>query len=124
MRFVTTFALLCVSVGLGGAQCTASSICNKNVECQEEENDRDFSDDAAAVCAAEYQAGLNALNANEEEECHRLASAQLALDNCRLGLDCDDFVEADLGGKCDDQIDELEDAREDVDGNECSAQEN
>lgn len=104
--------------------CTASSICNKNAQCQEEENDRDFSDDAPAVCAAEYDARIASLRANEEEECLRLADAIIALDNCRLSLDCDDFLEADLGGKCDDQLDDLEDARDDVDGDECSAQEN
>jgi len=104
--------------------CTAQNFCNKSQECQEEENDRRFSDDAAAVCAVDYDTRINALLANEEKECHALADAIVALDNCRLGLDCDDFVEADLGGDCDDQLDDLEDAVRDVDGDECTAQEN
>jgi hypothetical protein len=116
-------AVAVFTLPLMGTQCTASNICNKNAECQEEENDRTFSDDAPAVCAVEYEANINALYANEEEECHRLADAILALDGCRLNLKCDDFVEQDLGGECDDERDNLDDARDDVDGFECSAQE-
>lgn len=115
------FAL--VTVPLMGTQCSARSICDKSLTCQEEENDRNFSDDAPAVCAAEYEAGINAFYANEEEECHRLADAIVALDNCKVGLKCDDFVEQDLGGECDDERDALDDARDDVDGFECTAQE-
>jgi hypothetical protein len=115
------FALL--TVPLMGTQCTASSICDKTAVCLKEENDRDFSDDAVAVCAVEYESRINALYANEEDECHRLADAILALDRCRIGLKCDDFVEADLGGECDDERDALDDARDDVDGLECTAQE-
>jgi hypothetical protein len=40
-----------------------------------------------------------------------------------MGLKCDDFVEADLGRECDDEREALDDARDDVDGFECSAQE-
>jgi hypothetical protein len=112
-----------LTVPLMGTQCTATSICDKSAVCQEEENDRSFSDDAVAVCAVEYETSINALYANEEDECHRLADAILALDRCKAGLKCDDFVEADLGGECDDERDELDDARDDVDGFECSAQE-
>jgi hypothetical protein len=122
-RLTLILATLVATLPLMGTQCTASSFCDKALNCQKEEHDRDFSDDAVAVCAVEYETGINALLANEEEECQRLAQAQIALDNCRIGLKCDDFVEADLGGECDDQLDELEDARDDVDDNECSAQE-
>ncbi|MDP2346057.1 MAG: hypothetical protein Q8O67_34285 [Deltaproteobacteria bacterium] len=105
-----------------GASCTASSFCNKRAQCLEEEENIDLEDDSTRVCVAEYEGALNALFANEEEDCHTLANAQLALDNCRSGLDCDDFLESDLGGKCDDQLDDLEDAFEDISGFQCSAQ--
>jgi hypothetical protein len=128
MRSPTLRPLLAVAVAaltlpLMGTQCTARSICDKSLQCQEEENDRSFSDDAPAVCAVEYEANISALYANEEEECHRLADAIQALDGCRLNLKCDDFVEQDLGGECDDERDAVDDARDDVDGIECSAQE-
>jgi hypothetical protein len=105
-----------------GASCTANSICSKRAQCLDEESDIDLEDDSTRVCIAEYEASLNALNANEEDDCHVLASAQIALDNCRAGLDCDDFLEDDLGGKCDDQLDDLQDAFEDISGLECTAQ--
>jgi hypothetical protein len=126
MRHQSTLLAVVVTLltlPLMGTQCTATSICDKNAICQLEENDREFSDDAVAVCAVEYETRINALYANEEDECHRLADAILALDRCRAGLKCDDFVEADLGGECDDQREALEDALDDVDGFECSAQE-
>ena len=115
------------SLSLMGASCTARSICTKTQECEEQENDRSFSDDAAAVCEVEYNARINALNANEEDECHALADAIEALDRCRVGLKCDDFVEADLGGECDDESKALSDAFDNVSvgfSGECSAQEN
>ncbi len=123
-RLPFVLATLLAASALMGTQCTASNICNKQLTCLEEEFDRDFSDDAPAVCAAEYEARINALLANEEEECHRFAEALIALDNCRIGLKCDDFVEDDLGGECDDQIEDLEDAVDDINGDECTAQEN
>jgi hypothetical protein len=108
---------------LMGTVCTARGICDKRAQCEDEENDRQLEPDSIAVCAAEYETSINKLYANEEDECHRLAEAIVALDNCKMGLKCDDFVEGDLGGECDDQLDALEDAFDDVDGNECTAQE-
>lgn len=116
-------AVAILALPLMGTQCTARSICDKSLQCQEEKNDRSFSDDAAGVCAVEYETRINALYANEEEDCHRLADAILALDNCRVGLTCDDFVEQDPGGECEAQDDALDDALGDVRGVECSAQE-
>jgi len=121
MRITTgLFALLAV---VNAAGCTAQNLCNRIAECREEE-DFDVSDDAPAVCVAEYNAGIDALNANEEEECHALATAQLNLDACKAGLSCDDLFEADLGKECDDELEAYDDARDDVDGNECTPQEN
>ena len=105
-----------------GSSCTANSICSKRAQCLSEEADIDLEDDSTRVCVVEYQAGLDALFANEEDDCHTFANAQVALDNCRSGLDCDDFLEDDLGGKCDDQLDDLQDAFDDISGLECSAQ--
>ena len=120
MRITTgLFALLVVSA----AGCTAQNLCNRIAECSEEE-DIDVSDDAPAVCVAEYNGALDALNANDEEECRALASAQLTLDACKTGLSCDDLFEADLGKECDEELDDYEDAREKVDGDECTPQEN
>lgn len=95
--------------------CVAYSLCAKRQECNDS-----LEDDSYAVCVEDYNAGINALNANKEEECHALASAQLAYDACRAALDCDDFEEGDLGGKCDDELDDYQDALQDAD-NECTS---
>ena len=110
-RSLSAVLAIVAALPLMGAGCTAQNICAKLLECQESENDRTFSDDAAAVCAVDYDTRINALYANEEDE-------------CKVGLKCDDFVEGDLGGECDDEVDDLDDAARDVDGDECSAQEN
>ncbi len=107
---------------VGGACSTAEQFCGKRTQCLSEEQDIELEADSTRVCVAEYEGNLAALNANEEDDCHTLAAAELALDNCRSWLDCDDFLEADLGGKCDDQLDDLQDAFDDISGLECSAQ--
>jgi hypothetical protein len=119
----TAMAFVALSVPLMATQCTANNVCEKRVACEEDENDVNYSSDAAAVCSADYQASIAALEANEEEECDRLARAIVALDNCRVGLSCSDFLAPDLDGECDDQRDELDDAQDEVDGFECTAQE-
>jgi len=120
---ILLLVVLTVVVAQLSTGCTARGICEKRAQCESEENDRELEPDSTAVCAVEYDTAINKLYANAEEECHRLADAIIALDNCKIGLKCDDFVEGDLGGECDDQVDALEDAIEDVDGNECTAQE-
>jgi hypothetical protein len=120
MKFTTTALALAAFVGLSG--CTAQNLCAKKAECADEEGD-DLADDSPSVCQANYNGNLNALRANEEEECQILANAQEALDACRAGLTCDDFFKSDFGGECDDQVDDYEDALNDIDGFECSAQE-
>jgi hypothetical protein len=122
-RLLLATLVAATSLPLMANQCTAQSLCDKRVQCAREENDVDYSSDAAAVCSAEYQAQIAALEANEEDECHRLARATVALDTCRIGLRCEDFLAQDLGGECDDEDDELRDALEEVDGLECTAQE-
>ena len=120
MRTLQILSLLVLATSAVG--CTTQNLCNRISECEEEDRDG-FSDDAAAVCAAEIDSSLAALRANEEEVCHRLADAANALNACKAGLSCDDLAEADLGKECDDQLDDFKDALDDVDGNECSAQE-
>lgn len=122
MKATTTTLVLAAFIAcLSG--CTAQNLCAKKAECADENGD-DLAEDSPSVCQANYNGGLSALRANEEEECHILADAQEALDACRAGLKCDDFVEDDLGGECDDERDAYQDALDDVDGIECSAQEN
>lgn len=96
--------------------CTAQALCAKQAECAEDPPGDDFE----RICQIRYDGDLRALRANKEEECHEFARAKEALDACRAQLDCDDFLESDLGGKCDDQIDDFEDAFEDID-DDCSS---
>lgn len=102
--------------------CTAQAACNKEAECQNEENDRELEADSTAVCVEQVNGSLAALRANDEEDCQVLADAFEAFLSCKAGLKCDDYFEDDLGGECDDQIDDLQDAQEDVSGFECTAQ--
>lgn len=95
--------------------CVGNNLCAKRQECN-----NDLEDDSYGVCVESYNGGVNALRANKEEECQKLADAQLAFDACRAALDCDDFEEGDLGGKCDDELDDYEDALGDAEG-ECSS---
>lgn len=106
-------ALALCSVALGG--CVANNLCAKRQECNDS-----LEDDSYAVCVESYNAGVNGLRANKETECQELVAAMVAYDACRAALDCDDFEEADLGGKCDDERDDYEDAFNDAD-NECSS---
>ncbi len=104
------------------SSCTTQNFCAKRTECEAQENDRDLEDDSTRVCAAQFDARINALRANEEQDCQVLADAELALAACQAGLKCDDFFESDLGGECDDEIDDVDDARGDADGLQCTAQ--
>jgi hypothetical protein len=106
MRTFLPIALLAASLQIG---CVANSICAKERECDDE-----LEEDTFGVCVELYNAGIAALRANEEEDCQKLADAQLAFDACRSQLDCDDFEELDLGGECEDELDDLRDAQDDA----------
>lgn len=121
MRTLQIIATLVVAVSSIG--CTAQNLCNREMECREKD-DQKVSDDDAAVCTAQANAYIDSLRANEEPECQALADAEIAVANCKATLDCDDFIESDLGQKCEPELDDLKDARDDVDGDECLAQEN
>jgi hypothetical protein len=110
MRFIATLMVAGVLSG-----CVGNNFCAKRQECN-----NDLEDDSYAVCVEEFNSGINSLRANKEEECQDLANARLALFACMATLDCDDFEEGDLGGKCDDEIDDVEDAQNDANG-ECSS---
>lgn len=120
MKFViSAFAVVVVAATSG---CTAQSFCNKVAQCLDEEEDIQLEDDSTAVCVEEFNGGINALRANEEDDCQKLADAQIALANCAVGLDCDDFLAPEFDGECDDEQDNLRDAQDDADGTECTAQ--
>lgn len=106
--------LACALAGLSG--CTANSVCAQRQECNDS-----LEDDSEAVCVAQYNAFIDTLRANSEEECQILADAQLRADSCLLQLDCNDLDdEADREDACGDELDDLRDAREDAD-DECSS---
>ena len=107
-----TALLACVVAASG---CVGNNYCAKRQECN-----NDLEDDSYGVCVESYSGNINALRANKEEECQVLADALLAFDACRASLDCDDFEEGDLGGQCDDELDDYEDAARDAEG-ECSS---
>jgi hypothetical protein len=122
-----TNALLCAVVLVLGAlpACTqARSYCQKEAQCLDEERDIQLEDDSVGVCAAEYEGQIAALRANEEPECRILAQAILDFDACRASLDCNDFFDDNnIEDECGDQLDALNDAFDDVSGDECLAQE-
>lgn len=107
MRILLTTIMAVLPVLASG--CVANSICAKRQEC----NDK-LEDDSEAVCVQAHHRLIDTLRANDEESCHRLADAFLARDACAAQLDCDDFEEDDLGEKCEDEQDDLEDALEDA----------
>jgi hypothetical protein len=110
-----TIAFLVVTSAFG-AGCTANQVCAQRQEC----NDK-LEDDSQGVCVAAYNARIDSLRANDEEECQRLADAILALDNCLLRLDCNDIDdEDDREEECGDQIEDVRDAQDDAD-DECSS---
>jgi hypothetical protein len=119
-RFVVVGGLLTVLVGV--TACTARTHCAKRAQCLSEEQDVDLQSDSVDVCVAEYDGYIAALRANEEPECQALADAQVAFDLCRASLDCNDyFDDNNVKDACKDQLDDLQDAFNDVSGDECSA---
>ena len=118
---VALVAVFAATAFVGGCN-TAQNYCAKREECLREDLDTDLEPDSTRVCAVEIDGQIATLRANEEDDCHILADALVALRNCQAGLKCDDFFEGDLGGECDDQLDNFEDARDDADGLTCTAQ--
>jgi hypothetical protein len=92
-------------------------------------------DDSAAVCAANTDAEIAALRANEEQECQALADALVRFhacvaaefaakpDGCAALFGGDELELNETNGPCDDEFDDVQDARGDINGDECSSQE-
>ncbi|MCP4503094.1 MAG: hypothetical protein GY822_24420 [Deltaproteobacteria bacterium] len=107
-------AVLLLSAGIG---CTPSSaLCERKKECASDPPGEDF----VQICTISNDGRLRSLRANSEEECQELADAKVAFDACRAALECTDFNEGDLNDRCEDELDDYQDALGDAD-NECSA---
>ena len=121
-------ALLAASVG-----CTSSAArgyCEAQADCEVEfigivfRDEAGSAPDAVAVCTATQVGRLNALRANEEQECLELADFTEVYFGC-IGsqfADNGDGCEV-IEDDCDDERDDLTDALNNVDGNECSSSE-
>jgi hypothetical protein len=133
--------LLCVLVGSSSGCSPVRAYCAAAADC-----DRDFvgtprfdaagnDDDSAGVCAVIVETELAVLRANEEEECKALADAlerfyvcvseqfQKTADGCEALFGGDGFSLNEADGPCDDEYDDVQDARSDINGDECSPQE-
>ncbi len=135
--FFRSFLAASVMALVGSGCSAAQSFCQKQEECAEEilgEEGADARDDAndddpddnVAVCTAFAQGNLDALRANEEEDCRVLADAQEAFQACMGGLSCNDLedefssiLEDGEGDKCEDQFDDLNDAQEGAANDNC-----
>lgn len=109
-RALASVCLLGLGFALAGANCTQRSLCEKRAECASDPPGEDY----VNICTEKEFGYQNALRANSEEDCQRLATAVEALQACMATLDCDDFTENDLGGNCDDELDEYDDAWDDA----------
>jgi hypothetical protein len=128
-------ALLAVGCTSSRGYCDAAADCEREILGVEIPDDAGNDDDSAAVCAARQDGTLAALRANEEPECAALADALERFHACvaagyaRDGDGCDalyggnepQLTEAD--GPCNDEFDDVVDARNDINGDECSSQE-
>jgi hypothetical protein len=115
--------------------CAAAADCDRDFLGVPIFDDAGNDDDSAAVCVANVDADLAALRANEEPECQALADALARFHACVaaefaatpdgcdaiFGGDEPQLTEAD--GPCDDEFDDVQDARSDINGDECSSQE-
>ena len=110
-RNVTAALCACALAASSALACTVSdAVCAKEKECAADPPGEDFE----RVCAIRHKGQLDALRANKEQECAELANAKERLDACRASLDCNDYDERDLNGRCDDELDDLESAWEDA----------
>jgi hypothetical protein len=82
------------------------AVCAKRAECAADPPGPDF----RRICEINYAGNLRSLRANREEVCQVLATARVAFDACKSELDCGDFNEADLGGNCRVEFDDLQEA--------------
>lgn len=111
--------------------CSASrGFCEAHADCEREffgvviPDQSGDADDSVNVCVANQDGFVRALRANEEEEC------QVAADAYEVYMACiaSEFARDDDGcdvleDECEDELDDLNDALSDIDGNECSSSE-
>jgi uncharacterized protein (TIGR03382 family) len=112
--------VLFAALGVAAACDPYENKCAKVRACEDEGEDgyENIDDDYQAVCVAQHRALERVLRANEEPECDAMADAFRNLTGCEASLECDDIVEDDLDGECEDERDDWDDAVDDADG-EC-----
>jgi hypothetical protein len=129
-RSLHIFALILASLSVvAGCSSPARGYCEASADCDLEFlgiaiDDASDADDAVAVCTAQQDAQTAALRANEEEECLAVADARDAYHACvgaefNGGADGCDAVAED----CANEFDDLQDAKQEVNGDECSSSE-
>jgi hypothetical protein len=115
---------------VGGCLSPARGFCEAHADCSREIlgiEIPDFAgnaDDSVGVCTVEREGQIRALRANEEEEC------QIAAEKTELYMACIAAAFAEDGDGCDviedqceDELDDMNDALADIDGNECGSAE-
>jgi hypothetical protein len=115
---------------LTGCAAATTSYCEAQADCE-----RDFlgvvvpdragsADDSVAVCAANQNTTIASLRANEEEDCHAVADATEVYMACiaQAFADNDDGC-AVLQDECASELDDIDDALGNIDGDECSENE-
>ncbi|MBM4282026.1 MAG: hypothetical protein FJ137_15125 [Deltaproteobacteria bacterium] len=136
------FALsLCLLVALTAAcspsrgYCAAASDCDREILGVPIPDAAGNDDDSAAVCAVNVDTEIAALRANEEKECQALAAALERFyacvanefaqksDGCDALFGGSDIGQNETDGPCDNEFDDVQDARADINGDECSSQE-
>lgn len=95
-------------VGCGGS---GPAVCAKYAECAPDPPGADFQ----SICESRYRGEINALRANDEQECRDLADAKEAFDACRATMDCNDFNDGDYDPECEDEFDHYAEAFDDAD---------
>jgi hypothetical protein len=130
MRFSRLVLVPALAGGLATGCSPARGFCEAHADC-----DREFlgivipdaagdADDSLAVCTLEQEGRIRALRANEEAECQEAAEKMevyMACIGAAFGENPDgcDVLEDDCG----DELDDMNDALADIDGNECSSSE-
>lgn len=134
---VSFLVLAALSTGCSSSRgyCAAAADCDREILGVPIFDDAGNDDDSAGVCVANIDANLAALRANEEPECHALADALERFYACVASEfaskpdGCDALFGGDEpqltagDGPCDDEFDDAQDARADINGDECSSQE-
>jgi hypothetical protein len=115
---------------VGACTSPARGFCEAHADCE-----RDFlgvvipdlagdADDSVDVCTVQQDGSVQALRANEEEECQVAAEKLEIFMACIATEFADDNDGCDvLESKCEDERDDVNDALDDIDGNECNSNE-